>query len=54
MQRNSDGITTPTYNSILKDISQIYENAQIEGDGNWNKTNLFAHWKIGERIVETS
>ncbi len=52
MQRNSDGISTPTYNSILKDISQIYENAQIEGDGNWNKTNLFAHWKIGERIVE--
>ena len=46
------GISTPTYNSILKDISQIYENAQSEGDGNWNKTTLFAHWKIGERIIE--
>lgn len=46
------GISTPTYKSILKDISLIYENAQTEGDGNWNKTTLFAHWKIGERIIE--
>ena len=52
MNSKPTGISTPTYNSILKDISLIYENAQSEGDGNWNKTNLFAHWKIGERIIE--
>jgi hypothetical protein len=52
MTTKPNGISTPTYNSILKDISLIYENAQTEGDGNWNKTNLFAHWKIGERIIE--
>ena len=52
MNTKPTGISTPTYNSILKEISLIYENAQSEGDGNWNKTTLFAHWKIGERIVE--
>jgi endonuclease YncB( thermonuclease family) len=52
MTTNPTGISTPTYKSILKDISLIYENAQSEGDGNWNKTTLFAHWKIGERIIE--
>lgn len=52
MNHKPTGISTGTYKSILKDISLIYENAQEEGDGNWNKTNLFAHWKIGERIVE--
>jgi len=46
------GISTLTYKAILKDISLIYENAQTESDGNWNKTTLFAHWKIGERIIE--
>jgi len=52
MKPKPTGISTPTYKSILKDISLIYENAQSEGDGNWNKTTLFAHWKIGERIIE--
>ena len=52
MKTKPTGISIPTYNSILKDISLIYENAQSEGDGNWNKTALFAHWKIGERIIE--
>jgi endonuclease YncB( thermonuclease family) len=52
MQTKPTGISTPTYKSILKDIALIYENAQSEGDGNWNKTTLFANWKIGERIIE--
>ena len=52
MATESSGISSTQYNSILKDISLIYENAQTEGDGNWNKTTLFAHWKIGERIIE--
>jgi hypothetical protein len=44
MNHKPTGISTGTYKSILKDISLIYENAQDEGDGNWNKTNLFAHY----------
>lgn len=35
MTLHSTGISTPTYNSILKDISLIYENAQTEGDIAW-------------------
>jgi len=46
------GISTPTYNSILKDISQIYETAQSDGTKDWNKANLYSNWKIGERIIQ--
>jgi endonuclease YncB( thermonuclease family) len=52
MKPKPSGISTPTYNSILKDISQIYEMAQSDGTKNWNKASLYSNWKIGERIVE--
>jgi endonuclease YncB( thermonuclease family) len=52
MKSKPSGISTPTYNSILKDISQIYETAQIDGTRDWNKASLYSNWKIGERIVE--
>lgn len=52
MKSKPSGISTPTYNSILKDISQIYETAQSNGTQDWNKASLYSNWKIGERIVE--
>ena len=52
MNSKLSGISTPTYNSILKEISQIYETAQSDGTKDWNKVNLYSNWKIGERIVE--
>jgi len=52
MKPKPSGISTPTYNFILKDISQIYETAQSDGTKDWNKASLYSNWKIGERIVE--
>ncbi len=46
------GISSTTYHSLLKDISQIYEVALSDGNENWNKATLYSNWKIGERIVK--
>jgi hypothetical protein len=41
-----------TYQSLIEEISQIYESALADGDADWNKSVLVSNWKIGERIVE--
>ncbi len=48
----STGISSTTYHSLLRDISQIYEVALSDGNENWNKVTLYSNWKIGERIVK--
>jgi len=51
-KKETTGISTTTYHSLLKDISQIYEVALSDGNENWNKAALYSNWKIGERIVK--
>lgn len=46
------GISPSSYNTLLKDISQIHEYALSDSDENRNKAVLFSNWKIGERIVK--
>lgn len=41
-----------TYESLVEEISKIYETALADGDADWNKSVLVSNWKIGERIVE--
>ena len=41
-----------TYESLIEEISQIYETALADGDADWNQSVLVSNWKIGERIVE--
>jgi hypothetical protein len=41
-----------TYESLVEEISLIYETALASGDADWNKSVLASNWKIGERIVE--
>lgn len=41
-----------SYESLVEEISQIYESALSNGDADWNKSVLTSNWKIGERIVE--
>ena len=41
-----------SYQSLVEEISQIYESALSSGDADWNKSVLTSNWKIGERIVE--
>ena len=52
MATESSGISSTQYNSILKDISKIYEQSLEEGNEDWNKAILSSNWKIGERIIE--
>jgi hypothetical protein len=40
-----------TYESLVEEISQIYETAIASGDADWNKSVLVSNWKIGERIA---
>jgi len=40
------------YESLVEEISQIYESALANGDADWNKSVLASNWKICERIVE--
>lgn len=51
-EKSNPGISLNTYHSLLKDISQIYENALSDSNENWNKSTLYSNWKIGERIVK--
>jgi hypothetical protein len=41
-----------SYESLVEEISQIYEMALASGDADWNKSALVSNWKIGERIVK--
>jgi len=41
-----------TYQSLVEEISKIYESALAEGDANWNQSILASNWTIGHRIVE--
>ncbi|MCG9874542.1 MAG: DUF1016 N-terminal domain-containing protein, partial [Leptospiraceae bacterium] len=41
-----------TYESLVEEISQIYETVLASGDAEWNKSVLVSNWKIGARIVE--
>ena len=52
MVNESSGISSAQYNSILKDISKIYEQSLNDGNEDWNKAVLSSNWKIGERIIE--
>ncbi len=52
IKQNPSGISTPVYNSVLKDLSQIYEQSLNDGNQDWNKTILTSNWKMGEIIVK--
>lgn len=52
MNSKVTGISNPAYNSILKDLSQIYEQSLNDGNQDWNKTILASNWKMGEIIVK--
>jgi endonuclease YncB( thermonuclease family) len=54
MATESSGISSTQYNSILKDISKIYEQSLEEGNEDWNKAVLSSNWKIGQRIIEVT
>lgn len=54
MATESSGISSIQYNSILKDISKIYEQSLEEGNEDWNKAVLSSNWKIGQRIIEVT
>jgi hypothetical protein len=46
----NQGINTNQYNSVLENISQIYKESLKEGNQDWNKSTLFANWKMGQLI----
>ena len=52
MKPKPSGISNPTYNSILKDLSQIYEQSLTDGNQDWNKTVLSSNWRMGEIIIK--
>ena len=52
MNSKVTGISNPAYNSILKDLSQIYEQSLNDGNQDWNKTILASNWEMGEIIVK--
>ena len=54
MATESSGISSTQYNSILKDISKIYEQSLNDGNEDWNKAVLSSNWKIGQRIIEVT
>ncbi|MBK8396889.1 MAG: thermonuclease family protein [Leptospiraceae bacterium] len=54
MATESSGISSTQYNSILKDISKIYEQSLNDGNEDWNKTVLSSNWQIGQRIIEVT
>lgn len=41
-----------SYQSLVTEIANIYENALASGDADWNKSVLVSNWTIGKRIVE--
>ncbi|WP_230457303.1 DUF1016 N-terminal domain-containing protein [Leptospira santarosai] len=48
----SSSLTPKSYQSLLMDISHIYESFQSNANSDWNKISLTSYWKIGQRIVE--
>ena len=54
MAIESSGISANKYNTILSDISKIYEQSLEEGNEDWNKAVLSSNWKIGQRIIEVT
>lgn len=41
-----------TFQSLVEEISKIYESALAEGDAKWNQSILASNWTIGHRILE--
>ncbi|MBP7283913.1 MAG: hypothetical protein KBA66_20170 [Leptospiraceae bacterium] len=44
MAIESSGISSTQYNSILKDISKIYEQSLNDGNEDWNKAVLSSNY----------